>query len=109
MHQLSFRTILLGAGLYLVLDLCWLAAATSSSIPDSTRPALKLLCLVIAGAVYVVIAGLFATRGDGNWTVRTAANSAAAVSLGLALMIVISFVWYRGQFFHDSNPAEQVP
>lgn len=109
MHQLSLRAVLLGAGVYLVLDICWLAAATSSFVPETMRPALKVLFLVIACGVYAVMAGLFATRGEGNWMIRTAMNSSAAVTLGLVLMIFVSLLWYRGQFFHDATPADQVP
>jgi hypothetical protein len=109
MKQLISPVVLTAAAGYLVLNYAWLWVANSASVDEPTRSILKTVCLVGAGAIYIAMAGFIAATAETQWMRKTAVNSGTAVALGLALIILSSLVWHRGQFLHDGTAMERLP
>lgn len=99
-----------GATAYALLNLGWLWAANSAEVSEPQRNLLKGGFVGAAVVLYLLIAALLAIRSDKHqWIARTAGISGSAVAAGFALIVALSLVIYRGQFFHDQTFAEALP
>ena len=100
--------VVVGALLYLLLDLGWLAAANDASLSSALRQTAKLLCLGAATVVYISIAARAATRARVRWALSSALTSGLAVLVAALLVFGSSILMRRGQFFHDGASPHRI-
>jgi hypothetical protein len=108
MKVMSARLVLGAAALFVALDMLWLAAGNATGLAPALRQVLKSGSLVGAIIVYVALASHSAVRNQ-RWVSAAILNCAVAVGLALSIMIVGSYQWRRGQFFHDATMVERLP
>lgn len=107
-HRFEVALSSVGAVLFTILAVLWLATANSSALAAEAMAVLKTSLLIVAGAVYVVLVGATATKRNPSWAGRAASVGSASVGLAVMFVAVVSLFWYQG-LFHGRPPLGRIP
>lgn len=109
MSGVSLRAVVLPGVAYALLNQFWLAGGNAPWVGEGQRTLVKGASLLLAAGIFVTAVIGVMRQTQPGWLKATALTVGLGAGLGLTLMILTSMLWYRGQFFHDSDPVQRAP